>query len=207
MCAVKSAASVGRVGDHLRMQLAPVASLTPVIAPAMIAPSASVGMLAVPFSLTSAAPTAPALVVDFPGISAGQQFDVVKGSKAGFFGVRGESTVLRMDPDAASFHVKAGALGMQVDVTIDIAKVDATTVRLSSTGVGFPNMSELGRIVESRTDFAVFEQVSDPSKLTKIVHDGHGNVTIDTVVPTLGNVHLVLDRRSDRRRGKPASII
>ncbi|MCW2927644.1 MAG: hypothetical protein JWM86_1612, partial [Thermoleophilia bacterium] len=116
-------------------------------------------------------------------------------SKVGFLNVKGEANVLRMDPNAASFHVKAGAFGVKVDVQVDIVQVDATTVRISSTGTGVPNMSELGRVVESRPDYAVFEQVSDPSKRTMIVHDGAGHVTIDTVVPTFGDAHLVLERR------------
>lgn len=191
------------------MQIARVASVSPAAAP-IVAPVATTAAPAPTRFAAISAPSVPAAlqgaadgaafvtkpIVDFPGVVAGQVYDVVKGSKVGMFGVKGEATVLRMDPDAASFKVKAGAFGIKVDVQVDIVQVDDQTVRISSTGSGFPNMSELGRVVESRPNYAVFEQVSDPSKLTKIVHDGNGNVVIDTVVPTLGSAHMVLERRA-----------
>lgn len=212
----ESAAPVGCVGDHPHMQLAPVASVSPAVQP--IAPPAAADAPAAPAPAPAAAPHFAGIaspvaaasvegaqdgvarlakpVVEFPGIEAGQVFDVVKGSKAGFFGIKGEASVLRLDPDAASFKVKAGAFGIKVDVQVDIVQVDDTTVRISSKGSGIPDMSELGRVVESRPNYALFEQVSDPSKLTRIVHDGNGNIVIDTDVPTLGATHLILERRA-----------
>jgi hypothetical protein len=111
------------------------------------------------------------------------------------FGVKGEAAITTFQPDHATFHVKAGAFGIKVDVDVDIVQVDDTTVRISSNGTGVPNMSELGRVVTTRTNFAEFEQVSDPSKHTVISSDGNGHVTIDTVVPTFGRAHMELQRR------------
>ncbi|MCW2926129.1 MAG: hypothetical protein JWM86_97, partial [Thermoleophilia bacterium] len=113
------------------MQLASIASVSPVTP--MRAPSPVVaGTPIAPRFAGIAAPSAPGTardgaallglppIVQFPGIVAGQAFDVVKGSKVGFLNVKGEANVLRMDPNAASFHVKAGAFGVKVDVQVDI---------------------------------------------------------------------------------------
>jgi hypothetical protein len=134
-------------------------------------------------------------IVDFPGIVTGDRFDIVKGSKVGFLGVKGEATILQLDDDSATFKVKAGAFGVKVDVEVEVERTGPDTVRISSRGSGFPDSSEEGRIVTSRTNFAEFERIADPSEHTIITHDGNGRITIDTVVPTFGRAHLVLERR------------
>jgi hypothetical protein len=134
-------------------------------------------------------------IVDFPGIVAGDRFDIVKGSKVGFLGVKGEATILQLDDDSATFKVKAGAFGIKVDVEVQVERTGPDTVRISSRGSGIPDTSEEGRIIVSRTNFAEFERIADPSEHTIISHDGNGRITIDTVVPTFGKAHLVLERR------------
>jgi hypothetical protein len=195
------------------MQLAPASPLalsTPIVAPA------AAGMWA-PIAAPAARPLAPAApgtsaplegavdgaarlalppIYDFPGMATGDAFDIVKGSKVGPLGVKGEAQVLELGPNAARFHVKAGRFGIKVDVNVDIVQLDEKTVRISATGSGIPAMSEVGRVLETRTNYAVFEQVSDPSKRTVISHDGAGHVTIDTVVPTFGDAHLELEKRA-----------
>lgn len=191
------------------MQLAPIASHLPVSAP--IRPVATpFAAVATSRSPEPAAPSSPGSVegaadgaarlalppiYDFPGIQTGDRFDIVKGSKVGPLGVKGEAEVLELTPNAARFHVKAGRFGIKVDVNVDIVQLDEKTVRISSTGSGIPPVTETGRVVETRTNYAVFEQVSDPSKRTVIASDGAGRVTIDTVVPTFGDAHMVLERR------------
>ncbi|MEO6867910.1 MAG: hypothetical protein ABI200_07805 [Gaiellales bacterium] len=170
-----------RAGRSFGMQLAPASPSLPV---------SLEGAIDGVVRLDTALP-----IVDFPGIVAGDVFDIVKGSKAGQIGVRGQAEILRMDPDHATFHVNAGRFGMKVDVTVDIEQIGPDQVRITSRGDGIPDMSELGRVVEQRTNYAVFEQVSDPSKRTVIAHDGRGGLVIDTVVPTVGGTHLVLQRR------------
>jgi hypothetical protein len=190
------------------MQLAPIASAALALTP--IAPIAASNSAPVAHALAPAAPTSPASVegatdgaarlalppiYDFPGIATGDSFDIVKGSKVGPLGVKGEAQVLELGPNAARFHVKAGKFGIKVDVNVEIVQLDEQTVRISSTGSGIPNMSETGRVLDTRTNYAVFEQVSDPSKHTVIASDGKGHVTIDTVVPTFGDAHLELEKR------------
>lgn len=134
-------------------------------------------------------------LIDFPGIEPGDQFDIVKGSKVGFLGVRGDARILSLGDDDATFHVKAGALGMRVDVEVQVVRTGADTVEISSRGSGIPDTTARGRIVSQRTNHVEFERIDDPSEKTVIRHDGHGNIVIDTVVPTLGAAHLRLDRR------------
>lgn len=211
----KSAARVGRVVDHCGMQLASISPFSPVqptikreVAPAISAAPAAAAVFAHVAAPTASAPLAgvvdgvarlasapTASLIDFPGIAAGDVFDIVKGSKVGFFKVGGEATVLRLDPDHATFKVKAGAFGMKVDVVVDVVQIGADLVRISSTGQGIPNTVADGRVVTSRTNFAEFERVDAPSEHTVLEHDGSGQLTIDTVVPTFGNAHLVLKRR------------
>ncbi len=213
----ESDACVGRVGDHGPMQLSPITTppipITPVqalgsaapAAHALAAPSFAAARLAAaspapvvaPASLESAVDAVARLaapLIDFPGIAAGQVFDIVKGSKVGFLGVKGEATITRFTDDGASFAVKAGAFGVKVDVVVDVQRTGADTVRISSRGSGIPDQQADGRIVESRTNYAEFARIDDPSQRTVISHDGRGGIVIDTVVPTFGNAHLVLAR-------------
>jgi hypothetical protein len=184
------------------MQLAPIAPVAlPIQRPMLANPAAPSAprRLAAPAASLDAARGAAALfapIIDFPGVAAGQMFDVQKGSKVGPLGVKGEAGITLFQPDHATFHVKAGAFGIKVEVDVDIVQVDDTTVRISSHGTGVPDMSQLGRVVTTRTNYAEFEQVSDPTKHTVISSDGAGHVTIDTVVPTFGTAHLVLQRRA-----------
>ena len=133
--------------------------------------------------------------IDFPGIEVGDTFDIVKGSKVGFLKVKGDAEILQLDDEVASFKVKAGAFGVKVDVVVDVERTGEETVRITSRGSGIPDTSAEGRIVENRTNYAEFERIDDPSERTIIRHDGEGNVVIDTVVPTFGKAHLVLDKR------------
>jgi hypothetical protein len=160
-----------------------------------LAPAAPTTSAPLEGAIDGAARVALPPIYDFPGMATGDQFDLVKGSKVGPMGVKGEAQVLSLGPNDASFHVKAGRFGIKVDVQVDIVQVDEKTVRISANGSGIPSMSELGRVLETRTNYAVFEQVSDPSKRTVISHDGNGHVTIDTVVPTFGTAHLELQKR------------
>jgi hypothetical protein len=134
-------------------------------------------------------------IIDFPGIEAGDQFDIAKGSKVGFLGVRGDAEILDLDDDFASFQIRAGSLGVRVDVVVDVERTGEDTVLISSRGSGIPNTSAEGRIIAQRRNYVEFERIDDPSERTIIRHDGRGKVVIDTVVPTFGKAHLILNRR------------
>jgi hypothetical protein len=193
------------------MQLAPIASAAANAAvhppitdarPAAPAPSSGAGLAAAPVAPAAAsAPLAGAVdgvlrLIDFPGIAAGDAFDIVKGSKVGFLGVKGDADILRFDDDAASFHVRAGAFGVKVDVTVEVEQTGPDTVRISSRGTGIPDQSADGRIVASRTNYAEFVRTDDPTQRTVISRDAAtGRITIDTAVPGFGNAHLLLDER------------
>lgn len=133
---------------------------------------------------------------DFPGLAAGDAFDIVKGSKVGFIGVKGSADILRFENDAAAFNVRASAFGKKVDVTVEVVRTGADTVRITSRGSGMDDQAADGRIIASRTNYAEFSELSDPSKRTVISFDGRGRVSINTVVPTFGNAHLLLDKRA-----------
>lgn len=212
MGACESAARVGRVGDHPGMQLAQIAPLalsasTPVPAESRIAagsvpvratfsPVASpAAPAAIEAAVDGAARVALPPVYDFPGIKAGDVFDIVKGSKVGFLGVKGVATITRFEDDGASFAIKAGAFGVKVDVVVDVQRTGADTVRISSRGTGIPDTVADGRVVESRTNYAEFERTDETNERTVIEHDGEGGIVIDTVVPTFGDAHLILERR------------
>lgn len=167
--------------------VAPVRPLARVAPPA--APAAVEG------ALDGVARTWSGPLIDFPGISAGDRFDIAKGSKVGFLGVRGEASILSLADDDATFHVKAGALGVRVDVEVEVLRTGVDTVQISSRGSGIPDTTARGRIVEQRTNHVEFERIDDPTERTVISHDGRGNITIDTVVPTFGKAHLLLDKR------------
>lgn len=194
------------------MQLAAIAT-SPITPPALAAPTRPVtgpDRPPVRSAVAVASPWAPAAVegaldgaartwsgplIDFPGVESGDRFDIVKGSKVGFLGVRGEAAILALGDDDATFHVKAGALGIRVDVEVAVVRTGEETVQISSRGNGIPDTTAEGRIVARRTDYVEFERVDDPSERTIIRHDGRGNITIDTVVPTFGAAHLLLERR------------
>lgn len=140
------------------------------------------------------APVAPAPIVDFPGVQAGQEFDIVKGSKVGFFGgVKGAASIESFTPDLAAFHVRAGKFGVKVDVEVTVERIDDTHVRISSKGSGIPDQTAVGEVVQSRTNYAEFRTVDLNLKNTVIQRDvATGQITIDTEVPKFGDAHLVL---------------
>ena len=135
-------------------------------------------------------------LVDFPGIATGDRFAIVKGSKVGFLGVKGDAQITHFAPDAATFAVRAGAFGVKVDVVVAVVQTGPDTVRISSRGTGIPDTSAEGRIVERRTNYVEFARISDPTERTIIRHDGKGGIVIDTVVPTFGAAHLVLEKQA-----------
>lgn len=167
------------------------------IAPGAGAPS-PVQSPAAPAAPSPAVPTvaaAGAPIADFPGIGQGDEFDIVRGSTAGPIGVRGTASIDRFEPDHMAFHVVAGRFGMNVDVVVDIVRIDDEHVEISSRGQGIPNQTDIARIVEQRTNFIRFEQSSNPANVTSISHDGNGNLVVDAVIPNFGAAHLLLDRR------------
>lgn len=173
------------------MQLAPITSVAPVQPlAAPLAPQASA--LIAP---ARAATTGP--IVDMPGIAAGDEFDLVDGTKVGPIGIKGEGWLDTFDPDHIALRVKGGRFGFKVDVAVDITRVDAERVRIATKGSGMVGDSDLiARIVESRPGYALFELEADPSKKTLITWDGSRRMVIDTdAVPNVGHAHLVLDRR------------
>lgn len=197
------------------MQLAPVPSVSPSLPTTRVAspfaavaalagapqsaPSRELAALSAPAAIRSAALGAAGVqakpVVDFPGIAAGDKFDILKGSKAGIFGVKGTAAIETFTPEQASFHVNASSFGFKVDLTVDVQRIDDEHVRLISHGSGAPDSESIGRVVESRTNYAHFVNEADASEHTIIVHDGKGGITIDTVVPKVGNAHLILGRQ------------
>lgn len=134
-------------------------------------------------------------IVDFPGVVAGAQYSLAKGSKVGMFGVKGDADVIAFTDDNAAFHIKAGKFGMKVDVKVDVTRIDDTHVKISSTGSGIPSMTAVGEIVRSERNFAEFRDVEGKFKNTVISRDGAGVITIDAEVPTFGSAHLVLAPR------------
>jgi hypothetical protein len=190
------------------MQLAPITQLPAVNAPAapartdapapFVAPTRPAIDPAPAASLAGAIDGVAQLLaplIDFPGIAAGQVVDIVKGSKVGFLGVTGAATITRFEDDGASFAVKAGAFGIKVDVVVDVQRTGADTVRISSRGTGIPDTTADGKVIASRTNYAEFVRADGSNERTIIQHDGTGGIVIDTVVPTFGNAHLILERR------------
>lgn len=133
-------------------------------------------------------------IVDFPGVNTGDKYAIVKGSKVGFLGVRGDAVVTKFTPHAAAFAIKAGALGIKVDVTVEVLQTGDDTVRIISRGTGLPDMDEKGRVIASRTNYAEFERIGSPDERTVISRDDKGTITIDTVIPNIGKAHLVLEK-------------
>lgn len=181
---------------------------------ASVAPTTPIQAVAAPMPRVAAPITAPAApvpagiaagwdgaaqlsvpIVDFPGVVAGQQFNIVNGSKVGKFGsVKGSANILRFDDDAASFHVRAGKFGFNVDVQVDVERLDAERVVIRSKGAGLiPDTEIIGRIVASRRDFAEFVAVDDPKLRTIIQRDARGVITIDTTIPSVGDAHVILE--------------
>ena len=142
------------------------------------------------------APVANPPIVDFPGIVTGDQFKIVKGSKVGFLGVKGDAKITHFAPDAATFEVKAGAFGIKVDVVVEVVQTGPDTVRISSRGSGFPDTSAEGRVVARRTNYVEFVNTDGSDDRTIIRHDGNGRVEIDAVVPTFGKAHLILEKQA-----------
>ena len=135
-------------------------------------------------------------LVDFPGIVAGDTFEIVKGSKVGRSASRARPRSEHLDDDSAAFHVRGGRFGIKLDVDVD----DRPHRRRHRPDQGErhwaadPYQTE-ARIVANRTNFVDFEHLGSPEGHTVFSSDGPGHVVIDTVLPTFGDVHLELERR------------
>lgn len=136
-----------------------------------------------------------AQLVDFPGIVAGDTFELVKGSKVGPIGIKGEAEVKHLDDDSAAFHVRGGRFGIKLDVDVEIARTGDDTALIKAHGTGLDPYQTEARIAANRTNFVDFEHLGSPEGHTVFSSDGQGHVVIDTVLPTFGDVHLELERR------------
>lgn len=170
------------------------------LAAAVVAPKVSV----VPSQAVQGAALLSGPIVDFPGVQAGDQFSLARGSKAGKFGsVGGAGKILRFDNDAASFWVKAGKFGINVEAQVDVDRIDDERVRINTTTKSlFPIPEELkqlfgsemtARIVASRANYAEFVNEADPSMTMKLQRDNAGVITIDATMPSVGDTHLILE--------------
>ena len=190
-----------------RMQISPVtpqqvqtigSSFGSALVPAPAAPAAPIAAPSVRSAAGSAAVAGAALVttplIDFPGIAKGDVFDIAKGSKVGMFSPKGTASIDRFEPDAASFHLLASTFGVKVDMLVTVERVDDKQVRLTTLTADGKTGSVLGNIVATRQNYAEFVSADEKAERTIIRHDGKGGVTIDTVVPTFGAAHLVLQK-------------
>ena len=133
-------------------------------------------------------------LIDFPGIAKGDLFDIAKGSKVGMFSPKGTASIDRFEPDAAAFHLIASTFGVKVDMLVTVERVDAGQVRLTTKTSDGKTGTVLGNIVATRQNYAEFVSTDGKAERTIIRHDGKGGITIDTVVPTFGAAHLVLQK-------------
>jgi hypothetical protein len=140
-----------------------------------------------------AAPAAP--LFNFPGIKAGDTFNIAKGSKVGFIVPTGTANISLLEADRAAFRILAAAFGQKVDLTVTVQRISPELVRITQqpAGGGAPTSAE-GRIVVSRENYSEFVSTDGKADRTVISHDGKGQVVIDTVIPTFGKAHLVLQR-------------
>ena len=135
-------------------------------------------------------------VFDFPGVQAGAVFDIAKGSKVGFFSPKGTTTVDLLDAQRAAFHIKAGAFGVNVDMLVAVRRLNADQVELTQTKDG-ASTKVVGNIVDVHTNYAEFVSTDGKAEHTVIQRDAAtGVITLDAVVPTFGNAHLVLAPRA-----------
>lgn len=154
--------------------------------------SAPVDTAPVPPTTPPTTPPVVAPLFDFPGIVAGTVFDIAKGSKVGFITPKGTTSVDQFDAQAATFHIKAGAFGVNVDMIVAVKRLTDTQVELTSTKDGASTKS-IGNIVAARTNFAEFVSTDGKNEHTVIARDAKtGVILLDAVVPTFGNAHLVL---------------
>jgi hypothetical protein len=140
-------------------------------------------------------PSSPAPLINFPGIAAGNAFDIAKGSKVGMFSPTGSAKLDKLENDAAAFTINASAFGVKVDMLVSVQRLDATHVRITQQQAGKPATTADGTIVASRENYAEFLSSDGKKTKTVIQHDGKGQITIDTTVPSFGDAHLVLKKR------------
>ncbi|MBC7459945.1 MAG: hypothetical protein H7287_01145 [Thermoleophilia bacterium] len=165
-------------------------------APASIQPFAPVAVpapLPVPPVPGGPVPVVPPLF-NFPGIAKGDLFDLAKGSKVGMFSPKGTASVDLFDASAASFHIKAGAFGVNVDMLVAVQRISDKQVKLTTTSSDGKVTTSTGDILAARENFAEFVSTDGKNEHTIIQANGKGLVTLDAVVPTFGAAHLVLQK-------------
>ncbi|MCW2974019.1 MAG: hypothetical protein JWN72_2292 [Thermoleophilia bacterium] len=131
---------------------------------------------------------------NFPGVAKGDLFDIAKGSKVGMFSPKGTASVDLFDASAAAFHIKAGAFGVNVDMLVAVQRLSDTQVKLTTTSADGKATTSVGDIVAARLNYAEFVSTDGKKEHTVIQADGKGAITLDAVVPTFGNAHLVLQK-------------
>ncbi len=143
----------------------------------------------------AAAPAGLPPLIDFPGIVEGDRFGIARGSRVGAVPVRGTAAIARLDDEGANFAIRAGALGVRVDVEVNVERIDADRVLISSRGRGIPDFTGMGEVVESRPNYVEFRSLDHDLANTIIQHDGAGRLRIDGEIPDFGNLQLLLDRQ------------
>lgn len=159
------------------------------LAPAPRAVSTPAGAAAVAGAALVAPP-----VFDFPGILKGDVYDLARGSKVGMFSPKGTATVELFTPDSASFHVIAGAFGVKADMHVAVTKFGEKQVQLVSTSADGKVNTVVGDIVNVHTNYAEFVSHDGKNEHTIIQRDAAGIIMMDTVIPTFGAAHLVLQK-------------
>jgi hypothetical protein len=123
---------------------------------------------------------------------AGDEFRVVRGSKAGGLGVTGTLVVEAFDGEVAQIAVSVGKFGFNVGVDLRLER-EGELVAITATGRAFDEIRREGRIeVDTPGELRIADTAGELDDLHLQVADD-GTATVDAELPKVGVLHLQLE--------------
>jgi hypothetical protein len=118
-------------------------------------------------------------------IQAGDEFRVVRGSRAGSLGVSGKIRVEALEGATAQVAVSVGKFGFNVDVQLELDR-DGDEVAITASGSRFETI-EMRAVVVAETSTEIrLQDVDGELADTHLVIDPDGTATLDAEIPKVG---------------------
>lgn len=118
-------------------------------------------------------------------IQEGDEFRVVRGSRAGSLGVSGKIRIVEQSGSTARVEVSVGKFGFNVDVQLDLVR-DGDEVAITATGSRFDTIEMRAAVVAETSSEIRLQDVGGTLADTHLIIDPDGTATLDAEIPKVG---------------------
>ncbi|MCB0878016.1 MAG: hypothetical protein KDC46_03445 [Thermoleophilia bacterium] len=125
-------------------------------------------------------------------IESGDRFKVVRGSKAGVFGVTGSLVVEELTSSATELVVDVGKFGFNVEVRLRMER-RGDEVDVVASGSAFDTIRSRGEIVTDEPAELRIRDLDGALADTHLVLEGDGTGVVESEIPIVGRVRLMIE--------------